>query len=61
MGKEDAKTQSDKRIRNVKMQASVGWWDRFERWMALHGHQSVPEGIRAAVNECTSRTDLSQV
>ena len=60
MGEKDAKTRADIKTCYVKIRASLTWWERFEQWMAVHGYQSNPEGFRAAVNECTSRTDLSQ-
>jgi len=61
MGENNAKTQADVKTCYVKIRASMTWWERFERWMALHGYQSNPEGFRAAANDSMSRTDVSQV
>lgn len=51
MENEAAETQTE--IKSPRIKASKQMWDRFDEWMALHGYQTYPEGLRAAIREVT--------
>ena len=46
-----AETQSETKLPMIK--ASCELWAKFGEWMALHGYQTLPEGLRAAMVKVT--------
>ena len=53
MAEEMTKTQNASRTKRPEIKASCELWDRFDEWMALHGYQAYPEGLRAAMIKVT--------
>jgi len=60
MAKEETKTQVNSRIERPEIKASCGLWDKFDEWWMNRGHQSRPEGLRAAMIQVTNFNSESQ-
>lgn len=60
MSKEMTKTQVTSRIERPKIKASCELWGKFDEWMRVRGHQSYPEGLRAAMHQVTNSDSESQ-
>jgi len=52
MTNESTETQQKKKQPMIK--ASLGLWAAFEKWMAVQGHQTLSEGLRAAMRQVTN-------
>ena len=53
-----AETQFETKLPKIK--ASCELWAQFKKWMGLHGYQTVPEGLRAAMVKVTGFNPKSQ-
>ena len=51
MANEVTETQSETKLPMIK--ASCELWAKFGEWMALHGYQTLPEGLRATMVKVT--------
>jgi len=60
MGNEVTKTQETSRSERPEIRASCELWDKFDEWMRVRGHQTRPEGLRAAMYEVTNSGTESQ-
>lgn len=45
--------QIEQETKDARIVASKQLWQRFAEWMKLRGHQTLPEGLRAAIAEVT--------
>jgi len=50
---ENEVTETQIKTKTPKIKASCELWDRFDEWMALHGYQTYPEGLRATMVKVT--------
>lgn len=60
MAKEMTETQVASKIERPNIKASSELWARFGEWMRVHGYQSLPEGLRAAMIKVTGFNPESQ-
>lgn len=60
MENEMTETQVASKIERPKIKASCELWARFGEWMRVRGHQSLPEGLRAAMFQVTDFNPESQ-
>ena len=60
MSEEVTKTQEKTKAPTVIIKASCELWAKFDEWMRVRGHQTRPEGLRAAMHEVTKSDSVSQ-
>jgi len=60
MAKEMTETQVASKIERPNIKAACELWDKFKEWMGVHGYQTYPEGLRAAMIKVTGFNPESQ-